>query len=88
MRDLRQLIKLLWTLDDYKESISANYNLEKEGKYNQTLFKKYLSEVWIKNNLAEENYEIAHRILYTDELMRLNSYVVQVWMRDIRIIHL
>lgn len=34
LRDLRQLIKLLWTLDDYKESISANYNLEKEGKYN------------------------------------------------------
>lgn len=78
LRDLRQLIKLLWTLDDYKESISANYNLEKVGKYNQTLFKKYLSEVWIKNNLAAQNYEIAHRILYTDELMRLNSYVVQV----------
>lgn len=78
LRDLRQMIKFLWTMDDYKESFDESNNIIKKEKYNQALFKKYLSEVWIQNNLAEDRYEFARRILYTDELMRLNSYVMQI----------
>lgn len=77
LRDLRQIIKLLWTMEDYDESIDANYNIVKKGKYNQAIFKKYLSEVWIKNNLEISHQDIARQILYTEELMRLNSYVIQ-----------
>lgn len=77
LRDLRQIIKLLWTMEDYDESIDANYNIIKKGKYNQAIFKKYLSEVWIKNNLDISHQDIARQILYTEELMRLNSYVIQ-----------
>lgn len=77
LRDLRQIIKLLWTMEDYNESIDVNYNIIKKGKYNQAIFKKYLSEVWIKNNLDISHQDIAYQILYTEELMRLNSYVIQ-----------
>lgn len=77
LRDLRQMIKLLITMDDYNEIVDEDNNVIKKEKYNQALFKKYLSEVWIQNNLSEEKYEVARRILYTDELMRLNSYVIQ-----------
>lgn len=76
LRDLRQLIKFLWTMEDYKEELDEKHNLIKKEKYNQALFKKYLSEVWIQNNLSEIRYNFARRILYTDELMRLNSYVI------------
>lgn len=40
LRDLRQIIKLLWNMDDYKESMSKNFCILKEGKYNQEVFKK------------------------------------------------
>lgn len=77
LRDLRQIIKLLWNMDDYKESMSKNFCILKEGKYNQEVFKKYLAEVWINNNIAIENQNFARQIIATEELMQLNYYVIR-----------
>lgn len=77
LRDLRQIIKLLWNMDDYKENMSDDFQLVKVGHYNQAVFKKYLAEVWINNNLSSDKQEFARQILATEELMRLNSFVVK-----------
>lgn len=76
-RDLRQLITLLWNMEDYSENIDDHFHLSKRGKYNQAVFKKYLSEVWINNNLEIQYHDFARCILFMDELMRLNTYVVR-----------
>ena len=39
-------------MDDYKENMSDDFQLVKVGHYNQAVFKKYLAEVWINNNLS------------------------------------
>lgn len=77
LRDLRQIIKLLWNMEDYKEAIDEKFNLHKNGKYNQAIFKKYLSEVWINNNLSSDHKDFARQILYEEELLRLNYYVLE-----------
>lgn len=81
-RDLRQIITLLWNMEDYNENIDEHFHLSKQGKYNQAVFKKYLSEVWINNNLEINYHEFARSILFMDELMRLNTYVVRELSRD------
>lgn len=77
LRDLRQIIKLLWNMDDYYYSKSNDFHILQTCKYNQALFKKYLAEVWINNNLSITQQAFARQILYTEELMYLNYYVVK-----------
>lgn len=81
-RDLRQLIALLWNMEDYSENIDDHFHLSKKGKYNQAVFKKYLSEVWINNNLEIKCHDFARSILSMDELMRLNTFVVRELGKD------
>ena len=83
LRDLRQIIKLLWNMEDYTEHIDENFHITQKGKYNQAVFKKYLSEIWINNNLSIDHQKIARHILSIEELMRLNSYVVKEIGREI-----
>lgn len=42
LRDLRQLIKMLWNMPDYHENINDNLIIIKDGAYNQVVFKEYL----------------------------------------------
>lgn len=42
LRDLRQLIKMLWNMPDYQEKIDDNLVIKKAGSYNQVIFKEYL----------------------------------------------
>lgn len=77
LRDLRQIIKLLWNMDDYNYSKGNDFHILQTCKYNQALFKKYLAEIWINNNLSITQQNFAHQILYTEELMYLNYYVVK-----------
>ena len=38
---------------------------------------EYLSEVWINNNLSSDHKDFARQILYEEELLRLNYYVLE-----------
>lgn len=77
LRDLRQLIKLLWNMDDYSEVLDINYKIQRKGKYNQEIFKKYLLDVWVNNNLDIKHQEFARQIMLMDEVVRLNFFVVR-----------
>lgn len=77
LRELRQLIKLLWEMKDYKEKIDDSYHINKDGKYNQAVFKKYLLDIWIPLNLEENDYTFARQILLLKDNMQLNYFIVR-----------
>lgn len=87
LRDLRQLIKMLWNMPDYHENINDNLILIKDGAYNQVVFKEYLKNTWIKNNLSISGQKFAHHLLSMTENTLLNDYIVKsltgyIWAKD------
>lgn len=87
LRDLRQLIKMLWNMPDYHENINDNLIIIKDGAYNQVVFKEYLKNTWIKNNLSISGQKFAHHLLSMTENTLLNDYIVKsltgyIWPKD------
>lgn len=87
LRDLRQLIKMLWNMPDYHENINDNLVIIKDGAYNQVVFKEYLKNTWIKNNLSINGQKFAHHLLSMTENTLLNDYIVKsltgyIWPKD------
>lgn len=72
-RNLRYLLKMLWTLKDYK---ATEKNAE-NNYYNKDIFKKYFFETWTKNNLSQEKRTMVSRIIGLKELLFLNKYVAK-----------
>lgn len=72
-RNLRYLLKMLWTLKDYK---ATEKNAE-NNYYNKDIFKKYFFETWTKNNLSQSKQFLVRKIIGLDELLFLNKYVVK-----------
>lgn len=74
-RNFRSLLKMLWTLKDYKEDCteenSCNY-------YNKDVFKQYFFETWVKENLTQGKQEIVKKLITLDEQIYLNKYVVKM----------
>ena len=74
---LGQLIKMLWNMPDYQEKIENNLVITKAGSYNQVVFKEYLKNTWIKNNLSLTDQKFAHHLLSGTENILLNDYIVK-----------
>ena len=88
LRDLRQLIKMLWNMPDYQEKIENNLVITKAGSYNQVVFKEYLKNTWIKNNLSLTDQKFAHHLLSVTENILLNDYIVKslsgvIWPKEV-----
>ena len=88
LRDLRQLIKMLWNMPDYHENINDNLIIIKDGAYNQVVFKEYLKNTWIKNNLSISGQKFAHHLLSMTENTLLNDYIVKslsgvIWPKEV-----
>lgn len=83
LRELRQLIKMLWDMPDYYETIDNDLNIVKNGAYNKVVFKEYLKNTWIKNNLNPKSHRFARHLLTMNETILLNNFIVQSLKGDI-----
>lgn len=68
MRELRHLIKLLWIMDERKESLP----------YNKLQFKKYFYESWTKNNLNPNGIEFIESLLDVTDAAIMNKVTVNL----------
>jgi len=72
LRELRFLIGLLYNMKDYwQEADSHESNL-----YNKFLFRKYLYENWVANNLDEKMQASACEIINTQDNAQVNAIVL------------
>lgn len=73
-RNLRYLLKMLWTLKDYK----ATEKDAEDNYYNKDIFKNYFFETWTKNNLSQEKRNLVNKMISLNELLFLNKYVAKI----------
>jgi hypothetical protein len=71
LRELRHLVKLLYNLSDYRAD-------KTRPEYNKIIFKKYLFESWVSNNLNTKSKLIVNNILLTNDAVRLNKKVIKL----------
>lgn len=70
LRELRQIIKLLFEMKDY---------VTDEGpEYNKILFKKYLFDTWVMNNLDHDGQEMVKELLAISDAAQINKRVLQM----------
>lgn len=79
---------MLWNMPDYQEKIDDNLVIKKAGSYNQVIFKEYLKNTWIKNNLILTDQKFAHHLLSMTENILLNDYIVKslsgvIWPKEV-----
>lgn len=78
LRELRQLIKLLVTLPDYRiygENEEGKEIIKKTNYNNKEIFKNYFFETWINNHLPAGLKEKAIRIVSEGDDNRMNTLV-------------
>lgn len=69
LRDLRQLIKLLYVLPDY------NKNNPESTTYNKAVFKDYFSSTWAINYLDDEQRNYVLNVLNARDFAQVNNLV-------------
>lgn len=77
LRELRQLIKLLVTLPDYREYDTEGKVLRTNWN-NKTIFKNYFFDTWLSNNLPSEYRIEALRLVNEKNNRNINSLVKRV----------
>lgn len=81
LRELRQLIKLLVTLPDYRiygESDEGKEIIKETNWSNKDIFKNYFFETWINNHLPAGLKEKAIRIISEGNDKRMNTLVLDI----------
>lgn len=81
LRELRQLIKLLVTLPDYRiygESDEGKEIIKETNWNNKEIFKNYFFETWINNHLPAGLKEKAIRIIMEGNDKRMNTLVLDI----------
>jgi hypothetical protein len=69
LRDLRNLVKLLFNMN--------NYRIQVRPEYNKIIFKEYLFKTWTINNLDKEGNRIVENILAANDAIKLNKTVIK-----------
>jgi hypothetical protein len=72
LRELRQLISLLYEMDDY------GVNDDGMPKYNKTLFKKYLFDNWTMNNLNIDDKKRIDELVAVDDMSLFNDHALKI----------
>lgn len=78
LRELRQLIKLLVTLPDYRvygENASGEEIVKETNWNNKEIFKNYFFETWINNHLSADLKDEAKRIVNEGSYTHMNTLV-------------
>lgn len=78
LRELRQLVKLLWCMDDYEEVVKADGEIIKCNVFNKERFKRYIIDTWIVNNISRDQYKNVCRVLDIDDPLILNAYMTSL----------
>lgn len=81
LRELRQLVKLLVTLPDYRiygENDEGKEIVKKTNWNNKDIFKNYFFETWVNNNLPAGLKEKAIRVINEGSDNRMNTLVYDI----------
>ena len=86
LRELRQLISLLYEMDSYRNSDKEGKGEEniiwlKTRNYNQTLFIKYFCNTWCINNLTIKGNKIMQELFKITDPLLINKTVISL-LRD------
>lgn len=76
LRELRYLIGLLYGMKDYWRKTYNNEEHLENNQYNKLLFKKYLYENWVYNNLNDKMQVSMREILNTQDAAHINAMVL------------
>lgn len=69
LRDLRQLIKLMYLLPDYdKENVESTI-------YNKNVFKDYLLRTWAGENVSHKEQQFAQTVMDARDFSQVNRYM-------------
>lgn len=74
LRELRILISLLCNMKDYWSKDDGKHS--ENNQYNQLLFRKYLYENWVTNNLDVKKQKIVGEILDVQDVAQINAKVL------------
>lgn len=71
LRELRQLMKLLITMPDYKAD-------GREHPHNKTLFKEYFYNTWVQSNLQAEDKKLVPQLLSVRDISLFNKTLLGI----------
>lgn len=69
LRDLRQIVKMLCLMPDYKESDTA---------YNKEIFKNYFYNSWLEQHVNRNDQHYLREIIGQEDAISLNSKIIEV----------
>ena len=76
LRELRSLVGLLYNMEDYWKENTEQEDHRESNQYNKLLFRKYLYENWVSNNLNVEMQASVQDILNTHDAAQVNAIVL------------
>lgn len=80
LRELRQLIKLMVTLPDYREN-DAQAEEAQPNRNNKIIFKNYFFDTWLSNNLPSDYKSDALRLINESNNRNINGLVKEIFVR-------
>lgn len=69
LRDLRQIVKMLFLMPDYKES---------DTDYNKEIFKNYFYNSWLEQHVNRDDQHYLKEIIGQEDVISLNSKIIEV----------
>lgn len=76
LRELRFLVGLLYSMEDYWKKKEDKEEHRESNRYNKLLFRKYLYENWVSNNLSTDMQISVKEILNTHDSAQINAMVL------------
>jgi ABC-type dipeptide/oligopeptide/nickel transport system ATPase component len=73
LREYNQLLKLLFSMPDYREC-----NSEPQKQYNKDLFKQYFVQSWCRSNLKEQDAAFIRQLFAITDVSAINKTAVQM----------
>lgn len=80
LRELRQLVKLMVTLPDYREN-DAQAEEAQPNRNNKIIFKNYFFDTWLSNNLPSDYKSDALRLVNESNNRNINGLVKDILVR-------
>lgn len=78
LRQVRQLIKLLWNCEEYDSQPEFNdIKTKNSNEYNKELFKKYFYGDWCKRNLPSSYESFINQLNSINDAISINYYVIK-----------
>lgn len=78
-REIRFLLKLLWSMKDFTETQNDNTGKNVvHNYYNQDIFKEYFFDNWVAVNLTTDKQKIVKDLLQFEDSNYLNKFIIEV----------